>query len=296
MVIFLQNTSKEIVEFLTDGATQVIPEPFISTKRSYVVWLASPANLLITDPQGRRIGFDPLTQSIVNDFPDAFYSGPDSNPEFIEIADPEPGEHLVQLIGTNNGEILTGAVLVNSEGKSNRIEEARTVKQGEVTTYSLVLQSAGTPDEIAIIYTTDPDNDGQTNDEEFRNGTNHRMPDSDQDGASDSVDSCPNDINKTIPGVCGCGVVDTDSDNDGTPNCLDLCPNDPSRTVPSPEVCDGLDDNCNGIVDEGNPGGGAACSTGKSGVCGAGTLVCTNGTSSLPANYSTRCRNLRERH
>ncbi|MCU0663878.1 MAG: clostripain-related cysteine peptidase [Myxococcota bacterium] len=32
-------------------------------------------------------------------------------------------------------------------------------------------------------------------------------------------DQCPNDPNKTSPGICGCGTPDTDSDGDGTPNC-----------------------------------------------------------------------------
>ncbi|HVN41811.1 MAG TPA: putative metal-binding motif-containing protein, partial [Steroidobacteraceae bacterium] len=43
------------------------------------------------------------------------------------------------------------------------------------------------------------------------------------------------------------------------------------------EVCNNVDDNCNGSVDEGNPGGGGACSTGQSGVCAAGTLTCSAG-------------------
>lgn len=43
------------------------------------------------------------------------------------------------------------------------------------------------------------------------------------------------------------------------------------------EVCNGLDDDCNGVVDNGNPGGGGACATGNLGVCAAGTLACTNG-------------------
>ncbi|MBL8952248.1 MAG: putative metal-binding motif-containing protein, partial [Myxococcaceae bacterium] len=43
------------------------------------------------------------------------------------------------------------------------------------------------------------------------------------------------------------------------------------------EVCNGIDDNCAGGVDEGNPGGGAACATGLMGVCGPGTRTCVSG-------------------
>ncbi len=49
-------------------------------------------------------------------------------------------------------------------------------------------------------------------------------------------------------------------------------------TLPSAEVCDGIDNNCNGTVDDGNPGGGAACGTAPSiAPCKKGTLNCVSG-------------------
>jgi len=47
---------------------------------------------------------------------------------------------------------------------------------------------------------------------------------------------------------------------------------------PIAEICNGLDDDCDGTVDEGNPGGGATCSTGQAGICATGTTVCSGGT------------------
>lgn len=43
------------------------------------------------------------------------------------------------------------------------------------------------------------------------------------------------------------------------------------------ESCDGEDNDCNGSVDDGDPGGGGACNTGLSGPCQPGTLICVNG-------------------
>jgi len=95
--------------------------------------------------------------------------------------------------------------------------------------------------------------------------------DTDGDGTIDCTDGCPNDPNKTVPGICGCGVADTDSDGDGTPNCNDGCPNDPNKTAPG--IC-----GC-GVSDADSDGDGTAdCNDGcpndpnktAPGICGCG--------------------------
>ncbi len=46
---------------------------------------------------------------------------------------------------------------------------------------------------------------------------------------------------------------------------------------PSGEVCDGQDNDCDGKVDQGDPGGGVGCNTGLKGNCGPGTTSCEAG-------------------
>jgi hypothetical protein len=66
-------------------------------------------------------------------------------------------------------------------------------------------------------------------------------------------------------GICTAGVQTCGADGFG------LCV---GEQRPQFEICDGLDNNCNGEEDEGNPGGGIVCSTGNLGVCAAGITVC----------------------
>ena len=62
--------------------------------------------------------------------------------------------------------------------------------------------------------------------------------------ASNDNDRCPNDPNKQIPGICGCGIDDNnDSDADGIPDACDNCPNN-ANPQQEDEDADGKGDAC----------------------------------------------------
>lgn len=74
----------------------------------------------------------------------------------------------------------------------------------------------------------------------------------------------------TLPGICSTGVVECDPT--GTPSCK-------SQVSPAAELCDGLDNDCNGQVDDGALcEGDRICDRGRCiAPCGSGEFVCNGG-------------------
>lgn len=87
------------------------------------------------------------------------------------------------------------------------------------------------------------------------------------DGAGDL---CPDDPDKTEPGVCGCGVPDSDEDDDGLPACEDNCPDianpdqEDSDDDGAGDACDNDGDN-DGVADGDDACPGSAGDVGPSG-------------------------------
>lgn len=106
----------------TDGA-----EP---DETSYSV----PVHLLITDPLGRKLGYQ-TDGTFINQIPYARYHGDADKPKIIAIPNPIEGTYRTQVIGSNSG---TYGIVVATQ-KSDKILNVinGTTSTGQITTYNI---------------------------------------------------------------------------------------------------------------------------------------------------------------
>ena len=105
------------------------------------------------------------------------------------------------------------------------------------------------------------------------------------EGAKDEVcdqldNDCDGKVDEDVPGCCEPGAMEECSKNEGIceKGVRECNPNGNwgacSGQEPVAELCDGLDNDCDGITDNGNPGGGVSCGT-NIGECKTGVTSCT---------------------
>ncbi len=95
------------------------------------------------------------------------------------------------------------------------------------------------------------------------------------DGIDNDCDDFTDENNPGGGGACDTGQLGVCQP--GILNCINGAIECTPNAQSSVEVCNGIDDDCDGVVDDGNPGGGASCTTGQLGVCGNGIKNCVNG-------------------
>ncbi|MEZ4471428.1 MAG: putative metal-binding motif-containing protein [bacterium] len=91
-------------------------------------------------------------------------------------------------------------------------------------------------------------------------------------------DDCDGSTDEDDPGGGGdCETGQEGRCNAGTERCVGGGLTCVADVAADAEACNGVDDDCDGSTDEGDPGGGGACDTGLRGVCAVGIERCTGG-------------------
>ncbi|MBI2898169.1 MAG: DUF4114 domain-containing protein [Deltaproteobacteria bacterium] len=87
-------------------------------------------------------------------------------------------------------------------------------------------------------------------------------------------DDCDGDVDDGNPGGGGPCGNDLGECELGSMTCVDGHFECLGESAPSPEECNGLDDDCDGVIDDGNPGGGLECDADR---CRPGETRCVDG-------------------
>ncbi|MFY9462322.1 MAG: PQQ-binding-like beta-propeller repeat protein [Candidatus Sungiibacteriota bacterium] len=141
------NASREIVEILT-GQPPTTVVTISPIKKLLSIFGLSPIDILVTAPDGKRIGKDFATGQEVNEIDGAFYTGFNTPNENISIPNPLDGEYKVKTQGTGSGSYTVAADYMTDDISVAKDFTAQTLP-GLVTEVDLTLDNAN-PDALEV--------------------------------------------------------------------------------------------------------------------------------------------------
>jgi len=104
---------KQVIQYLAGNLPALEISDVKEPEKLLVVRIFSPADFVITAPDGKRLGKNFfISGQTVNEIPGAFYSGFNTDAEFAVIPDPIDGEYKVNLQGTGEGEYKLSTSLI----------------------------------------------------------------------------------------------------------------------------------------------------------------------------------------
>lgn len=128
------SSNVELVGLATKGAGRQF--------KRMIIWAFSPVDLYLVDSEGHSIGTDPQSGAEVNNIPGAFYSGSDSEPEFIVIQD-LTGDWTLHVSGTDSGKY--SLIAEDASTQHSIVESNGTTTVGVDAVYYLDFDSNNAP-------------------------------------------------------------------------------------------------------------------------------------------------------
>lgn len=120
---------KDILEILT-GKTPENEVKKWHIPSVLVILLHSPIDMQVISPSGDKIGKDFETGGEFNEIEGAYYTGYDTNTEFLTIPNPEDGEYKIITEGTGTGEYEIEISKITENEKTGETEESAEIITG----------------------------------------------------------------------------------------------------------------------------------------------------------------------
>lgn len=118
-------------------------------RRLLMIKLHSPIDMVVVAPDGKKVGKDFDTNQEINNVDGAFYSGFNTDDEYVTIPNPLDGEYVVRLQGTDNGGEYTVAVgYVTDDSSANKDFQAN-ILHGMVSELKIGINSS-TPQDLTV--------------------------------------------------------------------------------------------------------------------------------------------------
>jgi parallel beta-helix repeat protein len=117
----------------------------IAGYNTLVIYAESPVNILVTAPNGLRVGFYPAEEgSTINEIKGAWYSGPGTEPQIVSIPFPLPGVYEIEILGTGTGPYeMTIKSIADDGSLLDTVTWTDITSTGQIDTGSVVLSSEG---------------------------------------------------------------------------------------------------------------------------------------------------------
>lgn len=145
-----EDAAGDIVEILRgEPATTIVDDWNVPNIKVLMFQMFSPADMLVTDPTGKKIGTD--NDSEVNEISAAFYAGPEAEREIITIPNPLSGIYTIEVRGTGTGAYTLESTYV-TDNAEDTVSRSGDTSPGASIIHSVDLHEDTDPLEIAATF------------------------------------------------------------------------------------------------------------------------------------------------